>query len=142
MERMMIRNKLRNVSRVENVFERFEVYAAWLSSSAPDVVEIGARLAMPIGSVILAGVIDRVDLVKAGFRGVLMGPYEADWKTELRMPLIQKALAVRYERPSEQFAVGVQALDGTGLLEVRFDEGSIRRAEKRLVNLLGASGLS
>jgi hypothetical protein len=69
-----------------------------------------------------------------GYRGVLLGARTTKWQTELRMPLIQRALADMYGRPLELFSVGFQELDGSALDVVQYSA----RQDQRAVRALGA----
>ena len=104
-------------------------------------MEAAARVKCDIVPVTLTGEVDRVELVEGGYRGVLLGPSAPRWQDELRMPLLQKALAVRYEKPPVSFTIGVQELDASGLQEARFTDQRIAAAEKRLVELIRESGI-
>lgn len=76
------------------------------------------------GEVALGGEISRIDMIPTGYRAVLlMARAPARWKQELRMPLIQLAVANRYDRPPGDVRVAVQLLDGNGLDEGAFPVG-------------------
>lgn len=139
MQRILLRNELKKSQKIEDLMDRFERYVGWRTSSGLSVMETAARLKCEIGPVTLTGEVDRVELVDQGYRGVLLGKSTADWQNELRMPLLQKALASRYEKPVESFAVGVQELDASGLQEIRFDAGQIEKAGARLAELIQES---
>jgi hypothetical protein len=105
-------------------------------------MDSNARLALPVGSVTLGGLVSRVDVTLGGYRGVLLGQAGPGWRTELRMPLIQAGLAMRYDRPIDQFNVGVQRLDGTMLEETHFVDREVTTARTRLEQLLNDADVS
>ena len=86
------------------------------------VADHRVRLNLPLdGEVVLGGEISRIDMIPTGYRAVLlMARAPARWKQELRMPLIQLAVANRYDRPAADVRVAVQLLDGSGLDESAF----------------------
>jgi hypothetical protein len=83
----------------------------------------------------LSGIISRVDVTSDGYQGVLFGENQTNWKSQLRMPLIQKALADKYVRPVQDISVGVQAIDDLTLYVVTFSLRQIRQAEEAFMDL-------
>jgi hypothetical protein len=128
--------RLRNGSRIEDVLDRLERYAEWLQRSGTAVADSMARIELGgFGLLELSGIVDRVDVTESGHRGVLLGRTDGDWQAELRMPLLQSALADRYGVPVEEVAVGVQQLDGSELALRTFMDGEVLRAEHDLRQL-------
>jgi len=128
--------RLRKASRIEDALDRFEHYAEWLRDSGTAVAESRARIAFEgFGFLELGGTVDRVDFTESGPRGVLLGRADADWDSQLRMPLLQLALADRYGVPVQEVAVGVQQLDGRGLAQRTFADEEVRKADEGLRRL-------
>ncbi len=128
--------RLRRASRIEDVLDRLERYADWLLVSGTAVAESRARISLEgFGFLELGGIVDRVDLTAGGPRGVLLGPADADWDSQFRMPLLQLTLADRYGVPLQEVAVGVQQLDGGGLAQRTFTDEEVRRADEGLRRL-------
>ena len=97
-------------------------------SNTPILLDVGGYLE-------LSGLISRVDVTDTGYQGILLGTKDASWKDQLRMPLIQKALAEKYVRPVQDVMVGIQAIDGSSLEVVTFSPSQIREAEREFKDL-------
>lgn len=72
---------------------------------------------------------------------MLLGPAGPSWQAELRMPMIQDAIALRFARPLTDVSVAVQDLDGTGLAVENFspDQVAAARAQFRQLGKVVAS---
>jgi len=75
--------------------------------------------------------VGRVDITTNGYRAVLLGAAPEDWKNQLRMPLIQLAVASMYNRPANQTEVGFQNLDGSKLTTTLYSRSQIERAGRK-----------
>lgn len=129
------RSNLKKTSRIDDVYERFNGYVLWHQANAVITCDSRPRLDLRIGQWTFGGEVGRVDLIASGYRGVLLGSYPQDWGDQLRMPLIQKALAIRYKRPLQQIQVAIQELDGSGLEAVSFSATDVALAESDFLNL-------
>lgn len=125
------RSNLKNATRADDVYERFSAYVLWHRGNSVVTCDSRPRLDLPIDRWTFCGEIGRVDLVASGYRAVLLGPFPEDWRQQLRMPLIQKAVAFRYRRPVPQVEIAVQELDGSGLELAAFSQADIAGAEAR-----------
>jgi len=83
----------------------------------------------------LGGQIARVDITANGYQGVLLGRFNRPWQHELRLPLIQRALANKYDRVESAFVIARQELDGTNLETLQFSTAEIDAAEQTARNL-------
>ena len=110
-----------------------DAYIAWAEREAVIVADRKVRLGYDLGSgIALGGEVSRVDIdLTGGYRGVLLGTCDPSWQTELRMPLLQRALAAHFSRDEAEIWIGVQELDGSGLQTVRFSAGQMDDAESR-----------
>ena len=105
---------------------------AWAEHEGLIVADRKVRLAYDLGSgVLLTGEVSRVDvdLVGGGYRAILLGAADQDWRDELRTPLLQRAVAKHFDRHESEVAIGVQALDATGLETAHFGTTDIDDAE-------------
>jgi len=124
-------SRLNNQVRKDGVRERFEVYVEWCRTTRVAVAERRVTLNGSFDTFLtLGGHLDRVDSTGSGVRGIILGDYPAVWRTQLRMPLIQMALAARYGLAAGAILVGVQKLDGSGLRETTFNEDELRTARQ------------
>ena len=125
---------LRNETRKDGVRERYEMYADWCEESGVTVVERRVTLEGVFGTFLtLGGHLHRVDGTRDGVRGVVLGDYGDSWDSELRMPLIQLALANRYGLEAGAISIGVQRLDGGQLRETSYNRGRLRVARQQFV---------
>src|SRR5208337_997217 len=86
-------------------------------------------------SILNRGEMHRLDVLPNGYRALLLGQYPRDWETQMRMPLLQSAVARRYGRPIDHIAVGVQHLDGSGLTAKKYSQAEIAAAESDFRNI-------
>lgn len=124
--------------------EELRAYVAWCQSQGLVVIEHRFRITLPIGSnVLLGGEVSRLDFntSKGGYRAVLLGEPRPDWRTELRMPLVQQAVALRFSRSPADVSVAVQRLDGSGLAAVRNSAQRIAAAEEEARQLAARIGV-
>jgi hypothetical protein len=80
----------------------------------------------------MGGEVSRVDVIVAddGYRGILLSDADdPQWQDQLRMPLLQRAIARKFERDEKDVVVGVQRLDGSDLQTHYYGARSIRDAE-------------
>ena len=71
---------------------------------------------------------------------VLLGKVPQDWEKQLRMPLLQVAIAQMYARPQDKTEVGFQELDASNLAVRLYGDMEIQRAQRKFM-ALGRSGL-
>jgi hypothetical protein len=132
---IMDRLDLNNPSRRSAVEFELEGYLRWCRTENPIVLARKLRVGMDIGAgLVLGGEVSRVDLdiSDGGYRAILLGDTSPGWRNELRMPLLQRAVAGRMERGELDVRVGVQALDGSGLQTVRYSGSQIEDAMRRV----------
>jgi len=119
----LVAGRLTNQQRIAQARLQLEAYIEWVENSAVIVADHRVRLNLALDTdVVLGGEVSRVDLAPKGYRAVLlMERASSRWDQESRMPLIQLAIADRYQRSPEEVMVAVQRLDGTSLNEAAFD---------------------
>jgi len=101
--------------------DRLEEYSAWFSAEQPMVVKCKHNILLDISSGwFLSGEVGRIDYLgeEYDYRGVLLESSDDVWMEDLRMPLLQRALADAFHRRDEEFCVALQGLDGM-MLDVR-----------------------
>jgi hypothetical protein len=134
--RQMIDRNFTNEKRIDDLEADFESYIRWHRRSGIIVAESNIRLLYSIGGFLdLSGLISRLDITKIGYRAIVLGARRANWRTELRMPLIQSAIALKYGRPVDEVAVGVQDPDGTTLEEEVYTSEQITGAQQEFQRL-------
>jgi hypothetical protein len=135
MTQMIRKHNFRNAQRVHQIEASFERYLAWASAEGPRVADTSVNIACEIGFLELRGQISRIDVTATGYRAVLFGEVPVDWRTQLRMPLIQFAIARMYGRPQDRTEVGFQNLDGGNLVTSLYTEHQIDKARRRFMAL-------
>ena len=63
-----------------------------------------------------------------GYRAIILGPVNQGSMEELRMPLIQRAVARATGRPEDEFTVGMQELDASNMVVRSFSRTEIEDA--------------
>jgi hypothetical protein len=123
------KHDFRDAKRVTEIENNLESYMDWAASAGLRIADVHARLEFQEGYLELRGEIGRIDVTRAGYRAVLLTDPPREWKTHLRMPLIQAAISSTYGRPATEIEVGFQNLDGSDL-DV-FSYGTRRLEEAR-----------
>lgn len=121
--------KLTNEARKEAALQAFEQYWSWVKAEKLVVLEARVDLLDTFGSELgFTARVARIDRAAGVHRGVFLAKYEKGWRSELRFPLIQQAIANRYHVPIDEVAVGCQRLDGSGLQIECFEAGAVRES--------------
>lgn len=127
---------LSNVHRIEMIESDLDSYIDWASDSNVVIADSKVRVSLAIGGFMeMGGEISRLDITEAGYRAVILGDRSAQWQAELRMPLVQRAVAFKYGRPADEICVATQSLDGTNLEETSFSTKKIAQAEAEFMQL-------
>lgn len=142
--RRMIERNFTNEKRILELERDFETYVRWHRRSGIVVADSNVRLSYSTGGFLdLGGLISRLDITDTGYRAIILGAGRANWRAELRMPLIQSAIALRYGRPVDEITVGVQEADGGALEEEAYSSAQITAARQEFQRLgEGVRGLA
>jgi hypothetical protein len=135
MAQMIRRYAFKNAQRVHEIEASLERYIAWASAGGLRVADTNVNIACEIGFLELRGQISRVDVTATGYRAVVLGEVPADWRSHLRMPLIQFAIAQMYGRQQDKTEVGFQNLDAGNLMTSLYTNQQIDRARRRFMAL-------
>ena len=126
-----VAKNFKDAKRIADLYEYLAEYAKWFATSGIISADSNILLAFPLTSDWqLGGLISRVDYLQSGYRAVLFEGIVAGWKDQLRMPLIQTAIALRYGRPATEVKVGFQELDGNTLTDTRYNIAQRSSAEE------------
>lgn len=120
-----------NVSRIHYCEATLDAYLDWAGTNSIIVADCKIRLDLSLGhDVALGGEISRIDVVpdEGVYRAVIIGDRAAEWRQELRFPLIQLEIARRYARPIPSIRVGFQEMDGSNLVVARYTAQQIGEA--------------
>lgn len=116
-----VAKNFKDAKRIAKLHEYLEGYARWFATSGIISADSNVLLAYPYkANWQLGGLISRVDYLQSGYRAVLFEGIVSGWKDQLRMPLIQTAIAERYGRPATEVRVGLQEIDGNTLTDTRY----------------------
>jgi len=125
------RNKFKNKTRIDELLVDQDLYIKWHKESSTIVADSFVKINLGVGGFLeLGGLIGRVDITTDGYQGILFGTPVPDWKTQLRIPLIQRALSEQYGRPLTEVAVGFQRLAGGESEVVTVPDGDVKEAER------------
>lgn len=133
--RMIRRHSLKNVGRISEIEIRLDRYIKWATKERLKVADTKVNIAYELGFLELRGEIGRVDVTDSGYRAVLLGKVPQDWEKQLRMPLLQVAVAQMYARPREKTEVGVQELDASNLAVRLYSDMEIQRTQRKFMAL-------
>jgi hypothetical protein len=110
-----------DAKRIAKLYQDLDQYAKWFAGSGIISADSNVLLAFPNNQIWqLGGYISRVDSLASGYRAVLFEGIATDWKAQLRMPLIQTAVAQLYGRPASEVRVGFQEIDGNAIADTRY----------------------
>lgn len=133
---LIAKHNLKTQERIDEVEVALDLYMKWHQDSEISTADSNTPILLDVGGYLeLSGLVSRVDVTDSGYQGILLGTKDARWKDQLRMPLIQKALAEKYVRPVQDVMVGIQAIDGSSLEVVTFSPSQIREAEREFKDL-------
>ncbi len=125
-----VAKNFKDAKRIADLYGYLDEYAKWFATSGIISADSNVLLAYPLTSNWqLGGLISRVDYLQSGYRAVLFEGIAPGWEDQLRMPLIQTAIAVRYGRPATEVKVGFQELDGNTLTDTRYNIAQRSSAE-------------
>lgn len=135
MAQMVRRHHFKDAGRVREIESSLDRYIGWASAEGLRVADTNVNIACEIGFLELRGQISRIDVTSVGYRAVLLGEVPADWHSQLRMPLIQLAVALMYGRRQDKTEVGFQNLDASNLVTLLYTERQIDKARRRFMAL-------
>lgn len=124
--------RFNDISKKLDAEGKLDDYMAWCVQENVIVTNWRERISLDLGNGIsLGGEVSRIDLDlnTGGYRAVLLGNYCETWQGELRMPLIQRAVAYLLQRSETEVSLGVQNLNGSELLTTTFNTTEIDTAE-------------
>jgi hypothetical protein len=129
-ERTTSKRKLVNRLRLDGILTGFDSYLHWFETSGVIVADHRSTLDFDLGSELtLGGTVSRLDITSDGYRAILLASRTPRWQQEIRIPLVQRAMAVKYGRPEDELSVGYQGLDGTDLEVVVYSQTDLDQAE-------------
>lgn len=133
----LVAARLTNAQRIAQARLQLQAYIEWAEHSGVVVADHRVRLNLTLEvDVVLGGEVSRIDLEPSGYRAVLlMARVPARWQQETRMPLIQLAVADKYQRSPNDVSVGVQLLDGTALTVANFEADARNAALESAVTI-------
>jgi hypothetical protein len=135
MAQMVRRYDFKDPGRVHEIELGLERYIAWASAEVLRVADTNIKIACEIGFLELRGQVSRIDVTATGYRAVLLGNVPADWHSQLRMPLIQLAVASMYGRRQDRTEVGFQNLDANNLVTSLYTDQQVEKARRRFMAL-------
>lgn len=129
-------HQLKNEQRADQARDTLSSYMNWCSHSKTHIADSRVSISLQVGGYLeLTGIVSRIDIIPNGYRGILLSTIKNNWKEELRMPLLQKALSDLYQRPLGEIEIGMQNLDGSLLTSVNYSLKEVSEAQKSLFKL-------
>lgn len=137
---LMDRLGLVNLTRRDEAEHHLVSYDAWWKKAGRIYVQDRLRLEMSVGNgFVLGGDVPRIDFDSSNetYHGVLLGNNDPNWKSDLRTPVLQAAIASRLNRDVDDVHIAVQSLDGSGLQVIQYSGKQVQRAVDELEQLIG-----
>jgi hypothetical protein len=135
---LLDRLSLKNESRRDECSDSLVKYIRWREDSNLVYVQDRLRLGMLMSNgVLLGGEIPLINLNadEETYQAIMLGENAPDWRDQLRMPILQAAVAQRLERKSEDVVVGTQSLDGSRLDLHHYTQSEITEAVQQVIDL-------
>ena len=126
---MFDRLELKNQTRREQALDNLRGYVRWRKASDLVFVQDRLRIALDLRhGVIIGGEIPVINLDPEAdtYLAVILGETAPNWKSQLRMPLLQAAVADRLSRQRGDVYLGIQGLDGGDLQLHQFSGAEIQ----------------
>lgn len=128
--------KFKDEKRKELIRIRLIGYANWLKTAGVIPVDSNVTVNFPAsGEWHLGGWVSRVDIIPTGYSAVLFAAIVKEWREQLRMPLIQLAVAEKYGRPASEIRVGLQDLEDNQMVDFRFPKANLDAAVAEFMKL-------
>ena len=135
---LLDRLSLKNETRRDECSDSLAKYIRWRGRTNLVYVQDRLRLGMLMSNgVLLGGEIPLINLnaEEETYQAIMLGEKAPDWRGQLRMPILQAAVAERLERNPEDVLVGIQALDGSALDVHHYTQREITEALREVVEL-------
>jgi hypothetical protein len=124
-------------ARLKHYHNILEAYCDSYSSQGCQFVEVKKPTLLAIGPHLLRGRVDRFDMrVPSGYRATTTQLERSHWESELRWPLIQKAIATELGSPTSEVEVGVFCFDDASYGYRIFTDAEIAAAEAEAEGIL------
>ena len=125
----LIDKNFQNEIRSGDIQDKLEAYIKWHKKSGLIVADSKFRVKLNLDVLLeLRGEMHRFDMLSNGYRAMLIGEYLPNWEQQLRMPLLQRAAALRFGRPVNDVSIGVQHFDGSDILVKQYSKAEITKA--------------
>jgi hypothetical protein len=133
-----IEKNFKDTKRILRIRDQLAEYASWHSKSGIVTADSNVTLNFPFqGTWHLGGIVSRVDVLGTGYRAVLFETFDETWRSQLRMPLIQSAIAEQFGRPPEEVRVGLQDLNGNATVESTYGKAKRKAALTEFLSIGG-----
>jgi hypothetical protein len=133
--------QFKNQEDLSQYVEKLETYAEGLIRLGTTVFKAKDRLVIPLKRDLatqfrVSGDIPRIDLTNEGYSVWLFAKEPQDWRSEIRLPLIQSAYAKELSVLLNEIRVGVYDFSTGTYKDYGFTQREIKKAENSLVRLL------
>ena len=126
-------------ARLKHYRNILEAYCDSYASQGCQFIEVKKPTRLAIGPHLLRGRVDRFDMrIPTGYRATTTQLERSQWQSELRWPLIQKAIATELGAPTSEVEVGVFCYDDASYGYRIFNDAEIAAAEAEAGTILDA----
>jgi hypothetical protein len=124
-------------ARLKHYRNILEAYCDSYGSQGCQFIEVKKPTLLAIGPHLLRGRVDRFDMrMPTGYRATVTQLERSLWESELRWPLIQKAIATELAAPMSEVEVGVFCYDDATYWYRIFSDAQIAVAEAEAGTIL------
>ena len=132
----LIQRNFANAKRSDAIRRELVDHANWVSKAGVIIADSNVTLNYPTkGFWHFGGIVARVDITQNGYRAVLFVSYDNSWKNQLRMSLIQLAIAEQSGRTPAEVRVGLHDLDGNQTTDGAFPSSKRQAALSEFLSI-------
>jgi hypothetical protein len=133
-DNILPRVRLKQGARADEQRQNLTSYIEWHKQYSVLVADVRLRIDLQLSpGIIMGGEISRLDIDpdRDQYHAVLLTETGGFSPKELRLPLIQRAIALKYKREEGKIWIGFQRLDGSALNLIQFPKAAMTSALKK-----------
>ena len=136
-----LRNRFKNQARISETLDRFDSYVGQYTASGFRFqrARMDVRLRLPdllAEHIEVTGQVTRLDRLGFRFVACMLMSTDTDWRSELRMPLIQTAVADKLKFVPDEVSVAAYCFETGVFQETRFNDTAFQSARGEIEDVL------
>lgn len=138
-----LQSRFKNQVRLNETLARFDQYVDHYTSGGFRFqrARMDVRVPLPLDlaeRVEVSGEVTRLDRLDHRFIACMLASAETDWRSELRMPLIQAAVTDKLNFLADEVSVAVYTFETGQFEELQYDASIVQAARQELVTVVSA----